>query len=320
MKTVDARLIQGVLSGDRRYLAKALTLIESTGDAGEEARGALLETLVPHAGSSYRIGFTGAPGVGKSTLIEAVGNEWIGRGKKVAVLAVDPSSARSGGSILGDKLRMPNLARSESAFVRPSPSGTTRGGIAPRTRESIIACEAAGYDVVIVESVGVGQAEFTLASVVDLFVLLLMPNAGDDVQAVKRGIMEMAHIYVVTKTDVDSRAANMAQAAIHSVHSLMRPVTDGWTTRVLATSATTMNGIAEFVDVCTQFFSTCGEAVERERKRQSGLWFDDLVREEILRRWFARPSMHDMNETLRERVMNGSLSVPEACRLLLTHQ
>ncbi|MFM8438589.1 MAG: methylmalonyl Co-A mutase-associated GTPase MeaB, partial [Candidatus Kapaibacterium sp.] len=174
----------GVRAGDRRVLAKVLTIMESTVDTDEDLRHSLLEALVPHAGGSYRLGLTGAPGVGKSTLIEAVGSEWIRRGKKVAVLAVDPSSARSGGSILGDKLRMPNLARSDDAFIRPSPSGASRGGIAPRTRESIMVCEAAGYDVVIVESVGVGQAEFTLSTMVDLFVLLLMPNAGDDVQAV----------------------------------------------------------------------------------------------------------------------------------------
>ncbi|MFM7773703.1 MAG: methylmalonyl Co-A mutase-associated GTPase MeaB [Candidatus Kapaibacterium sp.] len=318
MSQVVQRLVDGVRAGDRRVLAKVLTIMESTVATDEDLRHSLLEALVPHAGGSYRLGLTGAPGVGKSTLIEAVGSEWIRRGKKVAVLAVDPSSARSGGSILGDKLRMPNLARSDDAFIRPSPSGASRGGIAPRTRESIMVCEAAGYDVVIVESVGVGQAEFTLSTMVDLFVLLLMPNAGDDVQAVKRGIMEMAHIYVVTKCDVDERAAISAQTALHSVHSLMRPVTEGWSTRILATSAVASEGIVAFVDCCTEFFSVCTVAIEKERRRQSGIWYDELVHEEIIRRWFLRPSMQQVNDRLRERVLSGSLSVPEACRSLFS--
>ena len=316
MSMVDPKIVDGVLSGNRRYLAKALTMVESSGETSDEIRSSLLESLYPYSGESYRIGLTGPPGVGKSTLIESVGSEWIRRGKKVAVLAVDPSSARSGGSVLGDKLRMPELARSDMAFVRPSPSGIGKGGIAPRTRESIIVCEAAGYDVIMVESVGVGQAEYALASIVDLFVLLLMPNSGDDVQAVKRGIMEMAHVYAITKADVDVSATNAALAAIHSVHSLLRPVTEGWSTRVLATSATKNVGISEFVDTCTEFFVECSASIKNVRIRQAGVWFDELVREEIVRRWFSDRNMHDTNESLRHRVKQGEISAHRAFREL----
>lgn len=316
MSMVDPKIVDGVLSGNRRYLAKALTMVESSGETSDEIRSSLLESLYPYSGESYRIGLTGPPGVGKSTLIESVGSEWIRRGKKVAVLAVDPSSARSGGSVLGDKLRMPELARSDMAFVRPSPSGIGKGGIAPRTRESIIVCEAAGYDVIMVESVGVGQAEYALASIVDLFVLLLMPNSGDDVQAVKRGIMEMAHVYAITKADVDVSATNAALAAIHSVHSLLRPVTEGWSTRVLATSATKNVGIPEFVDTCTEFFVECSASIKNARIRQACVWFDELVREEIVRRWFSDRNMHDTNESLRHRVLQGEISAHRAFREL----
>lgn len=316
MTTDDKRLTEGVLAGDRRFLAKALTLVESSIEKDESSRHALLEAVYPYSGASYRIGLTGAPGVGKSSLIERVGMEWISRGKKVAVLAVDPTSARSGGSILGDKLRMPTLARSEMSFIRPSPSGAGAGGIAPRTRESIIVCEAAGFDVVMVESVGVGQAEFALASIVDFFALLLLPNAGDDVQAVKRGIMEMAHMYVVTKADLDAKASNSALAALHSVHALMRPVCDAWSTRVVSTSAANDLGIGQFVDTCIEFFSQCGSAIKEERKRQAGLWYQDSVREEVLRRMFASSVMRERYERLRADVEHGSLGVPEACRLL----
>ena len=212
----DAALLAGVFAGERRAIAKTITLLESTRADHRARADGLLNALLPRTGRALRLGISGVPGVGKSTFIEALGMFLIGRGHKVAVLAVDPSSGVSGGSILGDKTRMEKLSVHDSAYIRPSPSSGTLGGVAEKTREAMLVCEAAGYDVVIVETVGVGQSETTVAGMTDLFVLLQLPNAGDDLQAIKKGVMEIADLVVINKADLDRDAATRAQAQITS--------------------------------------------------------------------------------------------------------
>jgi LAO/AO transport system kinase len=214
--TQATSLGQGVRVGNRRALAKAITLLESTRPDHREQADALLQSLMPHTGRAMRIGISGVPGVGKSTFIETLGLHLIEKHHRVAVLAIDPSSSLSGGSILGDKTRMERLSVDERAFIRPSPASGTLGGVADKTRETMLLCEAAGYDVVIVETVGVGQSETAVAGMTDLFVLMQLPNAGDDLQAIKRGVMELADMVVINKADLDTAAATRAQAQITS--------------------------------------------------------------------------------------------------------
>src|SRR6202012_1540671 len=232
--------------GDRRAVARAITLVESTRASDRDKAETLLAELLSHAGKAVRLGISGAPGAGKSTFIEAFGTYLTGQGHKVAVLAVDPSSRRSGGSILGDKTRMEKLARDPNAFIRPSPAGTTLGGVARRTREAMLLAEAARFDVVLVETVGVGQSETAVSEMVDLFVLLVSPGGGDDLQGIKRGVMELADLLLVTKADGDlvpaaKRAAADYQAALH----LIRPKYSGIFAEVMQTSALTGAGIAQ---------------------------------------------------------------------------
>jgi LAO/AO transport system kinase len=238
-------LVAGVRSGDRRALARAVTLVESTRDDDRADAVALVDGVLAATGGAARVGISGAPGVGKSTFIEALGCHLVDAGHRVAVLAVDPTSRRSGGSILGDKTRMAELARRPEAFIRPSPSGGDLGGVAARTGEAILLCEAAGYDVVLVETVGVGQSEVAVADLVDTFVLLVAPAGGDELQGVKRGIMELADLVVVTKADGDLLpAANRAEADYrHAVHFLRRRM-EAWEPPVLAASAIEGRGIA----------------------------------------------------------------------------
>ncbi|MGB8327798.1 MAG: methylmalonyl Co-A mutase-associated GTPase MeaB, partial [Steroidobacteraceae bacterium] len=221
-----AQMVQAVLSGDRRGIAKAITLLESSRSDHRVRAHELLNSLLPHAGNALRLGISGVPGVGKSTLIETLGLALIADGHKVAVLAVDPSSTVSGGSILGDKTRMERLSVNEAAYVRPSPTAGTLGGVAEKTREAMLVCEAAGYDVVIVETVGVGQSETAVAGMTDVFVLLQLPNAGDDLQAMKKGIMELADLVIINKMDLDPDAAARAAAQITGALRILRRVGD----------------------------------------------------------------------------------------------
>jgi LAO/AO transport system kinase len=237
-------LAAAVVSGDRKGLARAITLIESARPDHRPAAESLLDRLAPDTGRAVRIGITGAPGVGKSTLIESLGNHLIDIGHSVAVLSVDPSSSLSGGSILGDKTRMTKLAARDEAFIRPSPSGSTLGGVARRTREALLVCEAAGYDVVIVETVGVGQSETAVAEMTDVFVLMLLPGGGDELQGVKKGIFELVDLVLVNKDDGDLRAAAARSvAAARSALTLTRPRAPGWTVPVLSCSALEGSGI-----------------------------------------------------------------------------
>ena len=230
----DQTLVTRVRAGERRALAKTITLIESTRRDDQTRRQAVLEALLPHAVASIRIGISGAPGVGKSTFVESFGLHLIARGHRVAVLAVDPSSSVTGGSILADKTRMEELSRSPDAFIRPSPAGTSLGGVAARTREALAVCEAAGFDVIIVETVGVGQSETAVARMTDLMVLLQLPNAGDELQALKKGIVELADIIVVNKSDLDPQRAAQAERMLKNTLAILRPSSPNWRPPVLA--------------------------------------------------------------------------------------
>ena len=285
LPAVDQTLYDGVRRGERRALAKAITLLESTRADHRRRADALLNALLPHAGGAVRVGISGVPGVGKSTFIEALGLHLLGLGKKVAVLAIDPSSKRSGGSILGDKTRMERLSVEERAYIRPSPTSGTLGGVAEHTREAMLVCEAAGFDVVIVETVGVGQSETAVAGMTDVFVLMQLPNAGDDLQAIKRGVMEVADLVLVNKADLDPRAATRAEAQIagalhaygHHVAEEGEPAYEP--AKVLQASALTAGGVAAVWDEISARVerARASGALEFRRRRQSTTWMWDLV-------------------------------------------
>ncbi len=311
--------VAAIRSGDRRALARAITLIESTRPDDQPRAEALLAALGPAPAKSWRIGITGAPGVGKSTFIEAFGLHALGLGRKVAVLAVDPSSSLTGGSILGDKTRMERLTREPGAFIRPSPSGGELGGVARRTREAVSLVEAAGYDLVIVETVGVGQSETAVAAMTDIFLLLLAPGAGDSLQGVKRGIMELADLVLVNKAD-----GALAQVARHVVAdhraalTLMRPHEGWWTPRVEACSAQTGEGIAEAWDVVAAYMAAAGDASLAAKRRHQGA---AALRDEVARLAIARlrddPARRDLLARLEEAVASGTLPLRQAARDLL---
>ncbi len=316
----ERRLAKQVLAGDRRALARAITLIESTRTDHRRNAEALLEHLVPKAGKSVRLGISGVPGVGKSTFIEVFGLDAIERGHRVAVLAVDPSSKRSGGSILGDKTRMEVLARTESAFIRPSPTGGTLGGVARRTREAMLACEAAGFDVVIVETVGVGQSEAAVADMVDLFILLLLPGAGDELQGIKRGIVELADLVVVNKSDGDLvAAANHAAAEYRHALTLLRPPVEGWQVPVLQVSAVEKRGIDDVwqaVAAYREAMTDSGAWADR-RSRQARSWMWGEIEEGLAERFRDDPSVDAALSGLEKKVADGKLTPTAAAQDLL---
>jgi LAO/AO transport system kinase len=305
--TADARLADALLAGtgmaQRRALAKAITLLESTRADHRTRADALLDVVLPHTGASLRIGISGVPGVGKSTFIEALGLRLIEQGHRVAVLAVDPSSSVSGGSILGDKTRMERLSVCDAAFIRPSPTSGALGGVTERTREALLLCEAAGFDIVIVETVGVGQSETSVAGMTDLFVLMQLPNAGDDLQAIKRGVMELADIVAINKADLDAAAATRARAQITSALRIFgfhgradhRPVP------VLEMSAIQGRGIAELWQaVQTEAEQRRkGGAFDARRRTQREAWLWDIVQSRLLTDFKRHPAVrHALPATL----------------------
>ena len=277
-----ARLLR---AGDRRALARSITLVESARADRRAEAAALLDAVLPATGGAVRVGVSGTPGAGKSTFIDELGSHLTAAGHRVAVLAVDPSSSRSGGSIMGDKTRMERLARDPAAFIRPSPSGGTLGGVARRTREAAFLCEAAGFDVVLVETVGVGQSETAVAEMVDCFVLIAAPGAGDELQGIKRGIMELADVIVVNKADGDLLPAARRAVADHrhAVH-LLRPKHPGWTVPVLAASALQGTGVDEVWAEIERFEAhlRAGGALDRLRAEQSVAWMWSEVRDRLL--------------------------------------
>jgi LAO/AO transport system kinase len=273
-------LKQELLLGKRRALAKAITLIESRSLNHKAQAKALLESILPHSGNSIRIGISGTPGVGKSTLIESFGMFLINKGYRVAVLAIDPTSHITGGSILGDKTRMEFLSRQEKAFIRPSPSGDSLGGVARKTRESIFLCEANGYDIVIVETVGVGQSEITVASMVDFFTLMQLPNSGDELQGIKRGIMEVANAIIINKADKDNyQKAKLAKKQIENAIGILRPIENGWIPPVLLASAKEKFGIEELWNIIGNYVRIQKENgfFTTKRTTQSKHWMWSVV-------------------------------------------
>jgi len=310
--------IEGILSGDRRALARAITLLESSRPDDEERAAALIESLGSTSRETWRLGISGAPGVGKSTFVEAFGLHALEQGKQVAVLAVDPSSTLGGGSILGDKTRMERLSRDPRAFIRPSPSGGELGGVARRTRDVITLVEAAGYDLVIVETVGVGQSETAVAALTDMFLLLLAPGAGDSLQGVKRGIMELADLILVNKAD-----GALAETARHVVSdhraalSLVRPHESFWTPRVEACSALTGEGLDAVWEVVVAYFEAASQHLAKKRRAQSA----SALREEVVRlataRLHADPERKALMARLEGELSAGNISLRNAARRAL---
>ena len=314
-------LVPGVLAGDRRMLAKAITLVESTRPDHQDAAQRLLERLLPQTGSAVRVGITGVPGVGKSTFIEAFGLYLIDHGKRVAVLAVDPSSARTGGSILGDKTRMERLAQSEAAFIRPSPSGGSLGGVAARTREALLVCEAAGFDVVLIETVGIGQSEVTVASMVDFFLVLLQPGAGDELQGIKKGVLELADGLLVNKADGDQRAAaERTRSEYARALELLRPASPSWRTPVLAASARSGEGIPALWDTVLahrEALTASGE-LDVRRRHQALAWMWSLVDEGLRSAFRAHPAVAAAIAALEGEVEAQKATPAAAARRLLS--
>ncbi len=328
-------LLQGILDGDaaaqRRAIAKAITLLEST-RADHRAQGdELLTALLPHTGKAFRLGISGVPGVGKSTFIEVLGLYLIKQGHRVAVLTIDPSSSVSGGSILGDKTRMEQLSVHERAYIRPSPSSGTLGGVAEKTREAMLVCEAAGYDVVIVETVGVGQSETAVANMTDMFVLMQLPNAGDDLQAIKKGVMELADLVIINKADIDADAAMRAQAQITSAMRLFGLVNNAmdqaqaaaydsfWHPQVIQLSALHNKGVDGFWTAVTQFktIQTANGRLAARRQQQSLSWMWERIDAGLKQAFRKNQTVSALLPDVLARVASGQLPASTAARNLL---
>lgn len=312
--------VQGVLNGDRRLLAKTITVIESSLLAHQKLARTIIDLLLPYAGKAIRLGITGVPGVGKSTFIESLGTMLVKKGHRVAVLAVDPSSKRSGGSVLADKTRMEKLAVEERAFIRPSPSGGTLGGVARKTRETMIVCEAAGFDVVIVETVGVGQSETTVASMVDFFLVLMIAGAGDELQGIKKGILELADAVAVNKADGDNvERAEFARKQYETALHFLAPSSPNWTPPVLTCSALEMIDIDVIWDTVLEHhkkFTHTGELIAN-RKKQAVDWMWSLIKESLNDRFYQNLEVRKiLPETIKE-VENGTIASTIAASRLL---
>ena len=315
-----SQYIDGVLAGDRVLLARAITLIESNAPAHQDLAQEVLAGVLPHRVPSVRIGITGVPGAGKSTLIEDLGIRLCARGHKLAVTAVDPSSTVTGGSVLGDKTRMEKLAADPAAFIRPSPSGGTLGGVARKTRETIVLFEAAGHDVILVETVGVGQSEVMVRSMADFFLLVLIAGAGDELQGIKRGVVELADTIVINKADgAGLQAAERTRAEFERVLHYLRPATEGWTTRAVTASALSGGGVDELWSIVEQFLAaTCGSGVfVRRRADQERAWVRALVEEGLRDRFAAHPAVAAARQELEDQVAAGVLPATLAARRLL---
>jgi len=311
--------LQALLSGNRRALAKAITLVESKLETHREQAQGILEQVLPHSGNSIRIGITGVPGVGKSTFIEVFGLHLIAQGKRVAVLAVDPSSPIAGGSILGDKTRMEELSRRDEAFIRPSPSEGALGGVAQKTRETMLLCEAAGYDVILVETVGVGQSEYQVAGMVDFFIVLMLPGGGDELQGIKKGIMELADALVINKADGDSeKLARITCRQYTSAMSLLRHP-GFWMPRVMACSA--LEGInidavwTMVLDYCEQ--ARQGGHFQGRRAHQNLDWMNQLINEMLLQRLQQNPRIKTLLPVLEQQVENHTTTAYAAARQII---
>ena len=313
-------LAESLLAGDRAALARAITLVESAAPQHEAPAQALLRQLLPHTGNSIRIGITGVPGAGKSTFIDTFGCHLTERGHKVAVLAIDPSSAISRGSILGDKTRMESLARDDNAFVRPSPTSGVLGGVGSKTREAILVCEAAGYDVIIVETVGTGQSEATLRSLVDFLLLLLITGAGDELQGIKKGVIEIADALVVNKADGDnSAAAKAARAQFERALRLVAPATEGWRTRALTASGLTGGGIDKIWAAINEFAAQTKSSggFEKRRTEQRKAWLHSALERQLRDYLYGHDAVRAALPKIEAAVMAGELPAAAAADELL---
>ena len=313
-------LINGILNHDQSSLSKAITIIESTAQKHQQPAKTIIENCLPYANNSIRIGITGVPGVGKSTFIESFGKLLISEGKKVAVLTVDPSSSISKGSILGDKTRMEELVKEKNAFIRPSASGDTLGGVARKTRETVILCEAAGFDVILIETVGVGQSETAVHSMTDFFLLMKLAGAGDELQGIKRGIMEMADAIIINKADGENlKAAKMAKNEFNRALHLYPPKESDWTPKTLLCSALKYEGIQEIWEVISIYFEKVktNEYFQHKRKEQNKFWLMQTIESRLKSEFYANPSIKiELEKQLK--ALDENLTTPfEAAEKLL---
>lgn len=312
--------VRGILDGDRGTLSRAITLLESTRSDHRETARSIVEQCLPHSGDSIRVAVTGVPGVGKSTLIETLGQRLVADGHRLAVLTVDPSSERSKGSILGDKTRMGSLASEEHAFIRPSPTAGTLGGVAPKTREAILLCEAAGYEIVFVETVGVGQSEITVHSMVDFFLLLALAGAGDELQGIKRGIVEVADAIAITKADGENReSAEAARAEYEKALRLIADTESDWAPPVLTCSAQTGEGIDTVWHTVERYRTYTQETgfFEEQRRRQARHWMHQAIEQQLRDDFFSDPDVETALEKVEQAVLEGRLSSVAAAEQLL---
>jgi LAO/AO transport system kinase len=315
-----ADYVSGVLSGDRTILSRAITLVESNSPVHAEISSRVVKELLPKSGKSTRVGITGVPGAGKSTFIDVLGNRLCEAGRKVAVLAVDPSSSVTKGSILGDKTRMEFLSRHPNAFIRPSPSGGTLGGVTRKSRETMLLCEAAGYDVILVETVGVGQSEAAVRSMVDFFLLMVITGAGDELQGIKKGVMELADAILINKADGgNALKAAATRAEYDRILHFLRPATEGWETKAHTCSAATGAGIDEIWSVVERFMKTVKDSgVFAERRRQQTLsWVYTMVEDYIKQKFYNCDAVVRERPSVENRVTGGALSATEAASELI---
>jgi LAO/AO transport system kinase len=312
--------VNGVLEGDKILLSKAITLVESTLETDHLIAEQVIEKILPHTGNSVRIGITGVPGVGKSTFIESFGKVITNAGKKLAVLAIDPSSQRSKGSILGDKTRMSNLSIDPLAYIRPSASGSSLGGVSTKTRETMLLCEAAGYEVVFIETVGVGQSETTVKGMVDFFLLLMLSGAGDELQGIKKGIMEMADAIAITKSDGDNKAkCERAKREYENALHLFPPSESGWYPKVLTCSALQKNGLDEIWEVIEQFkeFMQKMGLFIRNRQYQNVQWMHDIIIYSLKQNFYSDQQVNHQISSLESEIREKHIPAISAARQLL---
>lgn len=310
MKISSKEFVDQLGRGNTVLLGKAITLCESAKASDRRKANELLQAVLSKVGRSIRIGITGAPGVGKSTFIEAFGKHLTSLGKKVAVLAIDPSSAKTKGSILGDKTRMEELSRDSLAFIRPSPAGQSLGGVAQRTQETILLCEAAGFEIIIVETVGVGQSETTVRNMVDFFLLLQLAGAGDELQGVKKGIMEMADAMVITKCDGDNvKKAKQAQAEFQHALHLFQPAESGWTPKVLTASALNKQGIEKVWDTIAEYgvFAKANHFFDENRNHQRLNWFHELLQNRVMEKALKSKSIFSKAKKAEKKILSGKI-------------